>query len=64
MTHQEDPMTTPRTADDDGPFMLCPVCAKSEQVTMRPDWQALVEGGDAMPIVGCGNPWHYVDLVP
>ena len=43
----------------DGPFEVCPNCDRPEQVTMRNDWQHAVEDGAVIPIVGCGNPWHY-----
>ena len=43
-------------------FALCPVCEAVEQVTLVNDWQARVEAGAAIDIVGCGNPWHYNGL--
>ena len=30
------------------------------RVSLVDDWQAQVEAGYPIPIVGCGNPWHYV----
>ena len=39
----------------------CPgECASAVQVILPADWQAAVEVGASIPIVGCGNPWHYV----
>lgn len=43
-------------------FEACSVCGRVEQVTMRGDWQDAVTAGAAIPIVGCGNPWHYARL--
>ena len=40
-------------------FLNCPNCRKRQIVQMPDDWQAQVEAGAAIPIVGCGNPWHY-----
>ena len=37
----------------------CPVCGEDVVVKLSADWQALVGEGAAIPIVGCGNPWHY-----
>lgn len=43
------------------------------RVTMVPDWQARCTSdpdgtlrweGEPIPIIGCGNPWHYVEDVP
>ena len=38
----------------------CPVCAGLACVRLAPDWQAAVDAGGTIPVVGCGNPWHYV----
>ena len=38
---------------------LCPSCGDAVVVTMPTDWQAAVDAGASVPIVGCGNPWHY-----
>lgn len=38
----------------------CSACHRHEQVVLPSDWQAAVEAGASVPIVGCGNPWHYV----
>lgn len=37
-------------------FETCPVCDNEARVVMVADWQ---ERGEAIPIIGCGNPWHY-----
>ena len=42
-------------------FSLCKVCGSRERVELVENWQDLVER-QAIPIVGCGNPWHYVGL--
>jgi len=42
-------------------FLLCPVCGSRERVELIADWQNLVQR-QAIPIVGCGNPWHYIGL--
>lgn len=39
----------------------CPVCADTVAVRLDPRWRAQVEAGQTIPIVGCGNPWHYVN---
>lgn len=36
-------------------FDLCPVCGSSELSRLPDDWQT----GGAIPIVACGNPFHY-----
>lgn len=41
-------------------FEHCPVCGTDETVHMPTDWEAAVAAGACVPIVGCGNPWHYV----
>lgn len=42
---------------------LCPVCGSSEVVRLVDDWRQQDDLGGtairALPIVGCGNPWHY-----
>jgi len=43
-------------------FAACPVCGRIEQVEMRDGWQAAVDAGATIPIIGCGNPWHYASL--
>jgi hypothetical protein len=40
----------------------CSLCGSGEVVRLPHDWQALVEQGARIRIVGCGNPWHYADL--
>jgi len=40
-------------------FLLCPVCAKPDRVSLSPAWQKKVAAGYPIDIVGCGNPWHY-----
>lgn len=47
-------------------FARCPmetlaVCPQpTARATLVHDWQARVDAGEAIPIIGCGNPWHYV----
>ena len=38
----------------------CPTCGDPVTVWLPTDWQAAVQTGDRIPIVGCGNPWHYI----
>jgi len=38
---------------------VCRLCGSGETLTLRPGWDAGVEAGEGIPIVGCGNPWHY-----
>jgi hypothetical protein len=39
---------------------ICPIgCDSGERLELGTDWQAEVASGTAIPIVGCGNPWHY-----
>lgn len=38
------------------PFAECPVCGSSRVSRLLDDWR---ESDRAIPIVGCGNPWHY-----
>lgn len=40
---------------------LCPVCGKSDAVRLDPRWEQFVDDGAALPKIGCGNPWHYID---
>lgn len=42
-------------------FEECPICGKPERVTMPILWKEAVENGAAIRIVGCGNPWHYLE---
>jgi hypothetical protein len=48
-------------------FLRCPVCHDTAVVRLVEDWQAKVDAGGAIPIVGnvgtCGNPWHYEHIV-
>lgn len=37
-------------------FDKCDLCGSQEVVRLPADWQ---DGKTAIPIVGCGNPWHY-----
>lgn len=37
----------------------CPNCRSAEVQRLVPDWQARVQRGERVPIVGCGNPFHY-----
>ena len=37
----------------------CAVCGSARTRLLPPDWEALVDGGAAVPLVGCGNPFHY-----
>lgn len=38
----------------------CPVCGSGAKITLDRDWQERVGAGEALPVVGCGNPWHYL----
>jgi hypothetical protein len=40
----------------------CPVCGRPDKLVLAPTWQQDVEAGHAIPIVGCGDPWHYEGL--
>ena len=40
----------------------CPVCGDDTVIRLPDDWQAQVDAGAAIPIVGCGNPWHYAGV--
>lgn len=40
---------------------VCP-CGSAQVARLMPDWQRQVDGGASVPIVGCGAPWHYVNL--
>lgn len=46
----------PQTPQETAP---CFVCGDPVTVALPADWQAQVEAGASIPIVGCGNPWHY-----
>ncbi len=48
----------------DVPFLLCPVCHGDRIVRMPDDWGKQVEQGATIPIIGCGNPWHYANMAP
>ncbi len=37
----------------------CDVCGDREVFRLPADWQDQVAAGKALPIAGCGNPWHY-----
>jgi hypothetical protein len=38
------------------PFLSCPVCGSASVMRFKPEWR---EHSSTIPIVGCGNPWHY-----
>ena len=38
---------------------LCPACGGADLVRLPDDWALRVEVGGTLPLVGCGNPWHY-----
>jgi hypothetical protein len=38
----------------------CPVCLSRATFRLPDDWRERVEAGGEVPIVECGNPWHYV----
>lgn len=40
----------------------CPICGEDTVIRLPDDWQAQVEAGAAIPIIGCGNPWHYATI--
>ena len=46
----------------DVPYLLCPICHGGHIVRMPDDWHEQVERGAAIPIIGCGNPWHYANM--
>lgn len=39
----------------------CPLCGDGEQLILAATWRDDVDAGGSIPVVGCGNPWHYVD---
>jgi hypothetical protein len=39
----------------------CANCGEDTVLRLPDDWQTQVNAGAAIPIVGCGNPWHYAD---
>lgn len=40
----------------------CPVCGEGEMVRLVPGWAYQVNHlGESIPIIGCGNPWHYAE---
>ena len=39
----------------------CPICNDGVVIRLPDDWRAQVDAGSAIPIIGCGNPWHYAD---
>lgn len=44
-------------------FEQCHTCHTSEKVTLVENWQRLVIDEEmSIPIIGCGNPWHYTGL--
>lgn len=42
----------------------CPYCGAAAVVRLSDDWREQARAGVAIPIVGCGNPWHYANLQP
>ena len=40
-------------------FEKCPVCGGYVRVTLTYSWVELM--GEAFEIIGCGNPWHYME---
>ena len=42
-----------------GIFEGCPECGNGASARLARDWVAQVNAGASIPIVGCGNPWHY-----
>lgn len=40
-------------------FDVCPICGATTRVRLLDDWRERVNRGEPVPIVGCGNPWHY-----
>jgi hypothetical protein len=46
------------------PSGKCPVCWSDATFRLPSDWQDRVERGQSVPIVGCGNPWHYDHFAP
>ena len=41
---------------------FCPVCGSPDVIRLPDDWQEQVNAGKAIPIIACGNPWHYAKL--
>jgi hypothetical protein len=44
-------------------FDICPICKASVRVRLLDDWRERSQRGEPIPIVGCGNPWHYQGVV-
>ena len=42
-------------------FRGCALCGSPSIVELPTKWQIDVAGGYIIPIVGCGNPWHYIN---
>lgn len=39
-----------------------PTCSSRERYPLPVDWQEAVHRGERIPIIGCGNPWHYTGV--
>jgi hypothetical protein len=52
----------PRTAPPPIRFQRCEICDSQSIVRLPDDWQDRVDAGASLPIIGCGNPWHYDGL--
>lgn len=50
------------TADKPRTILVdCPTeCGDPSRVVLSPTWQQEVVDGASLPVVGCGNPWHYL----
>ena len=42
--------------------MRCPECHRLSIIRLPDDWQDRVDHGEAIQMVGCGNPWHYANV--
>ena len=52
----------PRDTASETMFEECFLCGSATRMTLASNWQSRVYGGERIPIVGCGNPWHYTNL--
>jgi hypothetical protein len=41
-------------------FEECPECHDVEVRRLPKDWQQQVFRGVSIPVLNCGNPWHYL----
>lgn len=62
--HQPRAVEVLRAAGEVMDLIRCSTCGGTRRATLPDRWQALVQEGTAIPIVECGNPWHYVEDMP